>query len=496
MSKQEDLSDRRARLTPAQKALLEKRLRSGGATRAAAEEEAGIVPRPDRGPAPASFGQRRLVRFAESRPSSLAYNVYYAIGLRGPLDPEILARSVRAVVERHEALRTRFDVTGDGELVAVASPDLAPSSLPLVDLEGLSGPVCREAEAVRIFGELASPRFEPLRGPLFRTALLRVSPEEHSLALAVHHCVADGWSLSLFTRDLMEIYGKLAAGDTGPLAPAQLQEADFAHWQLRKVREGALAESLDWWRLQLAGAPPAGVAWPDRRQAPGERRSSRLQPELVEALKALAQQERTTLFVTLLTGLQILLHQWTGQTDLVVGTPMALRARPELAGIFGYLLNVLPLRADLSGDPSFLGVLQRVRESFLGALAHRLAPIEWLAEELLPGHDPGVLPWVNVLFNMPSGEAGHVDPLRAGDVEVLPLLTGELGSEIDLVLYAREVTGGIRLDLGFNANLFAPGEAVRLLEGFAALLGEAVVRPDRRLSDLAGAILAPAGSEI
>ncbi len=175
---------------------------------------------------------------------------------------------------------------------------------------------------------------------------------------------------------------------------------------------------------------------------------------------------------------------------------MALRARPEAAGIFGYLLNVLPLRADLSGDPSFLGVLQRVRESFLGALAHRLAPIEWLAEELLPGHDPGVLPWVNVLFNMPSGETGHVDPLRAGDVEVLPLLTGELGSEIDLVLYAREVAGGIRLDLGFNANLFAPGEAARLLEGFAALLGEAVVRPDRRLSDLAGAILAPAGSEI
>jgi Condensation domain len=496
MPKPEDLSDRRARLTPAQRALLEKRLRSGGAVRAGEEEDSSITPRPDRGPAPASFGQRRLVRFAESRPASLAYNVYYAIGLRGPLAPEILARSIRAVVERHEALRTRFDVTAEGELVAVASPDLVPTSLPLVDLEGLSGLAFRDAEAVRVFCELATPRFEPRQGHLLRTALLRVSPEEHSLAVAVHHCVADGWSLSLFTRDLVEIYGRLAAGDSGALAPAPLQDADFASWQLRRVREGALKEGLAWWYSHLAGAPPAGIAWPERRQSPGERRSLRLQPELVETLKTLAQQERTTLFVIFLTGLKVLLHQWTGQTDLVVGTPMALRGRPEAAGIFGYLLNVLPLRADLSGDPSFLGVLQRVRDSFLGALAHRQVPVEWIAEELLPGHDPGVLPWVNVLFNMPSGEAGHVEPLRAGALEVLPLLTGELGSEIDLVLYAREVAGGIRLDLGFNANLFAPGEAGRLLEGFAALLGEAAACPDRRLSDLAGVTLTPAGSEI
>jgi hypothetical protein len=489
MSKLRDLSERRARLTPAQRALLEKKLRSGGG---AATPEEGIAPRQDRGPAPASFGQRRLFHFAATQ-TSTAYNVYYAIGLHGPLDPEILARSVRSVVERHEALHTRFDLAGDGEVVAITAPDLIPSWLPLIDVAGLADPAVREAEGLRALGELTACPFDLRRGALFRTALLRTSPQEHSLLVAVHHAVTDGWSLSLFTRDLVAAYA--AAGSLLP-AEKTLQSADFAAWQRGRIRDGAFAEDLSWWREHLQGAPARGLAWPGRPQAAGGRTALRLEPELVESLKALAQRERATPFMMLLAGFKAVLFQWTGQADLTVGTPMALRARPEAAGISGFLLNILPLRTGLAGDLTFLQLLQRVRDTFLGALSHRVAPVEWLAEELLPGHDPGALPWINVLFNMPSGEAGHADPLVARGVEILPLLTGEMGFESDLTLYAREVAGGIRLDLGFNANLFAPGEARHLLEGFAALLGEAASCPDQRLSELAERVLTPAGSEV
>jgi condensation domain-containing protein len=494
MPSDRELAERRARLTPAQRALLEKRLRSGAAP-AALDADSAVEPRPDSGPAPASFGQRRLWHFTRSRSASLAYNVYYAIGLRGPLDVPALARSVRAVVERHEALRTRFEAAA-GEVVAVAAPELVPSWLPLIDLAGLPDPTLREPEGLQIVAELATPHFDLDQGPLLRLALLRASPDEHSLALAVHHAVIDGWSLALFTRDLAEAYAALADGRPPEWTDRPLQSGDFSFWQRQRVREGAFAESLAWWERHLAGAPPGGLAWPARPQAPGGRLMLRLEPELAASFKTLAQRERVTLFISLLAGLDALLHQWTGQTDLVVATPLALRARSEFGGIVGFLLNLLPLRADLSGDPTFLDLLQRARDAFLGALAHRVAPVEWLAEELLPGHDPGSLPWASVMFNMPSGEAGHSEPLRAGGVEVEPLLTGEMGSEFDLTFYAREVAGGIRLDLGYNAGLLAPGEPLRLLEGFAALLGEFAVRPDRRLSELAGVPLAPAGLEL
>jgi|SRR5918999_4243561 hypothetical protein len=496
MSAERDLAERRARLTPAQRALLARRLRNGASGAANAEaEDWSITPRPQPGPAPASFGQRRLFLLAISRPESLAYNVYYAVSLRGSLDAAVLARSVRAVVERHEALHTRFE-TRDGEVLAVVAPELIPTSLPLIDLSGLTAAATREAEGLRIVGELATPRFDLRSGPPLRIALLRAAPAEHFLLLAVHHVVIDGWTLALITRDLAQAYEDFAAGRRLSWRTRSLQSADFAHWQHRRVREGALAEDLDWWRRHLAGAPPEGISWPSRPQAAGGRAKLFLGPDLARSLKAFAQRERVTLFVTLLAGLDALLHHRTGETDLIVGTPLALRGQAEAAGIAGFLLNLLPLRTDLSGDPTFLDLLRRARDTFLGALAHREPPIEWLAEELLPARAPGSLPWIRVLFNMPSSDAGHTDPLQAGPLEIQPLLTGEMGSEFDWTFYARELAGDIRLDLGVNANLLAPGEPARLLEGFAALLAEITLRPQQRLSELAEAFTAPAGLEV
>ncbi len=500
MSAGQDLSQRRSRLTPAQRALLEKRL-SGGRGQAEADaagedESWRMSPRPGSGPAPPSCGESRLWHFARRRPESDAYKVYHAVGLSGPLDLPALAASLRVVVERHEVLWSRFTAE-DGALLARTDrgllPPGLPSGLPVIDLGGLPE-AGREFEGSRAAVELATPGFDPERGPLLRLALLRTAAAEHALLLAVHHLVIDGWSLAVLVREVAAVYGELAAGRPSPLPPAALQAADFAVWQRRRIDEGALAADLAWWRQHLAGVAPAGRAWPARPQAPGGRSTRLLGAELAAVLRALAQRERATLFVTLLAGLQALLHLHTVE-GAIIGIPTALRGRPEAAELVGFLLNLLALRPDLSGDPTFAELLSRTRDTFLGAFTHREAPIEWLARELFPGHDPGVLPWVTVMFNMPSGGAGHAEPLRAHGVELTPLLTGEVGSELDLTLYVREVPGGIRLDLGYNANVLAPGEPERLLAGYAVLLGEAAAHPERRLSELAGAlasVVAPA----
>jgi hypothetical protein len=482
------VEDRRSRLTPAQRELLAKRLRGGLADSPGAAPEVDpwtMTPRPAPDlPAPLSYVQTRLWHAAAAEPESPASNVYYAVGLRGPLRPSALERSVRAVVERHHALWSCFPLRA-GEPVAEVSAALLPTALPLIDLAGLPE-AAREAEAFTLALALAAPPFDLARGPLLRTVLLRTGPESHALLLAVHHVVIDGWTLGLLTREIAAFYAALAAGQPSPLPEPPLQAADYAVWQRRRVTAGALAADLAWWRTHLDGAAADGLVLPERPGAPLGRCTVSVEPPVVEALKTLAQRQRVTLFVTLLAALKALLHGHTAATDVIVGTPVVLRGRPEAAGIVGDLLNLLALRTDVSGDPTFAELLRRERDAFLGAFTHREAPLEWLAEELLPGRDPGNAPWIRVLFNMPSGGAGHQEPLVAHGVEVEPLLTGEMGSEFPLTFYAREVGERIRLDVGYSAGVLAPGEPARLLERFAALLGEAAARPELRLSELAG----------
>jgi Condensation domain len=496
-----------------------------------------------------SFAQHRLWRLARVAPRGTAYNVFHGVRLRGRLQVRTLAAALGRLVTRHEALRTRFPETEQGPVAVVDPAPDAPRTLPLVDLRGLAEQRVRLA-CERVLADQAGRPFDLVQGPLLRAALLRTAESEHILLLAVHHIVIDGWSLTVLVRDLFGLYAAMTGGDGGdrnngndrgkesagasarPAAaprPAVLQAGDFARWQRELLRSGELDGELAWWRRQLAAASPGGLRWPapDRgsRQAIGGGRLGRLSrggrltrgdgldgldtlaglshggrdgafldARASAALKALARRERATLFVVVLAAWKAVLHRQSGEDDVLVGTVVALRDRPETAQLVGFLLNLLVLRTPLGGDPPFVELLARVRETTLEALTHQRVPFEYLAAELAgAGAEDLPTPWIRGLFIMPTGETAHAAPLRLPALEVEPTLTGEMGTEFEWTLYARESDGGIRFDLGYSPGVFLAGQAEALLGELTALLERAAADPGLRLSQLAPAIAGERG---
>ncbi|HXO42893.1 MAG TPA: condensation domain-containing protein [Thermoanaerobaculia bacterium] len=488
-----------------------------------------------------SFAQHRLWRLARVAPRGTAYNVFHGVRLRGRLQVRTLAAALGRLVARHEALRTRFPETEQGPVAVVDPAPGAPRTVPLVDLAGLAAPRVRLA-CERVLADQAGRPFDLVQGPLLRAALIRTAENEHILLLAVHHIVIDGWSLTVLVRDLFGLYAVMTGGDghdgndhgkesagagvgaAAPLRPPALQAGDFARWQRQLLRSGELDGELAWWRRQLADAAPGGMRWPapdrssgqaigggdrdhrsqlsqrdhrthrsQRRQ--GGRDAAFLDARASAALKALARRERATLFVVVLAAWNAVLHRQSGEDDVLVGTVVALRDRPETAQLVGFLLNLLVLRTRLGGDPSFVDLLARVRETALEALTHQRVPFEYLAAELAgAGAEDLPTPWIRGLFIMPTGETAHAAPLRLPALEVEPTLTGEMGTEFEWTLYARESDGGIRFDLGYSPGVFLPGQAEALLGELTALLERAAADPGLRLSQLAPAITAEPGA--
>jgi len=536
-----DLAARRSQLSEAQRELLARRLAGGGTAAAparpaegareawdASERGAPPAPRsPDAAAAtlgrrppelagsgePLSFAQHRLWRLARVAPRGTAYNVFHGVRLRGRLQVRTLAAALGRLVTRHEALRTHFPETAQGPVAVVEPAPGAPHTLPLVDLAGLAEPQVRLA-CERVLADQAGQPFDLVRGPLLRAALVRTGATEHLLLLAVHHIVIDGWSLTVLVRDLFGLYAAMTGGDAGdgkhrggesagagmgaaappPGRPAPaLQAGDFAHWQRELLRGGELDGELAWWRRQLADASPRGMRWPAPdldlgHSRPGGRDAALLDARASAALKALARRERATLFVVVLAAWKALLHRRSGEDDVLVGTAVALRDRPETAELVGFLLNLLVLRTRLGGDPPFVELLARVRETTLEALTHQRVPFECLAAELAGAEAEDLpTPWIRGLFIMPMGETAHAASLRLPGLEVEPTLTGEMGTEFEWTLYARERDGGIRFDLGYSPGVFRPGEAEALLGELTALLARAAADPRLRLSHLASA---------
>ncbi|MFL6257618.1 MAG: amino acid adenylation domain-containing protein, partial [Pyrinomonadaceae bacterium] len=375
---------------------IESRLKAGGGTTApplvrVERDTCGL---------PLSFAQQRLWFLDQLQPGTATYNIPSALRVEGRLDAHALRRSLDEVVRRHEALRTTFEVA-DGEPRQFVSGE-STLSLPFVDLRGLPAAE-REQEARRLADEEARRPFDLTRGPLLRAALVQLADEEHVLLFTMHHIISDAWSSGVLVGELAELYESFVAGREPSLPELPVQYGDFAAWQRAWLGGEVLREQLDYWVKQLAGAPapielPTDYPRPPLQTYRGAVRYLTLPRALTEKLNELSRREGVTLFMTLLAAFQTLLQRYTGQTDIVVGTPVAGRSRTEVERLIGVFINTLVMRADFSGDPTFRELLKRVREAALGAYAHQELPFEKLVEELQPVRDLSRSPLFQVMF--------------------------------------------------------------------------------------------------
>ncbi|MEW5926454.1 MAG: amino acid adenylation domain-containing protein [Gemmatimonadota bacterium] len=443
-----------------------------------------LVPVPRDRPLPASFAQQRLWFIQQMEPESSAYNIPYALRLRGRLDVDALRRALDALRARHESLRTVFAFQ-DGMPVQVVEP-AGPRPLPVEDLGGLPDDGLAAAAMQLIRAEAATP-FDLARGPVLRGRLLRLADDDWGLLLTLHHIVSDGWSSGILMRELSVFYAAFSRGEEARLPALPVQYPDFAAWQRGWLAGDVLERQLSYWRERLAGAPPLLEIPTDRPRPPvqsprGGHRPFRVSEATTAALRELTLREGGTLFMTLLAAWQALLGRWSGQDDVSVGTPIAGRNRVETEGLIGFFVNTLVLRAGLDGGPSLRALLGQVRETTLGAYAHQDIPFEKLVEELQPERSLSHTPLFQVMFALQNNERGS---LELGDLGVEPL-AGREGETTHFDLSMGIVEAGARLvgEISYRAELFDAGTVDRMLGHYVALLERAAAEPDRPLAEL------------
>ncbi|MEU4563474.1 amino acid adenylation domain-containing protein [Actinoplanes sp. NPDC023936] len=435
------------------------------------------------GPAPVSFAQRRLWFLHQFQPDSPAYHVPAVLRLTGPLSVTALRRALSRLAEHHPALRSVFDEVGGEPVQTVRGP--SPVPLEEVDLEGLPPAHLRRAVAAD-----RQPPFDLRSGPLLRASLFRLGENDHRLFLDMHHIVVDGWSLSVLIRDLVALYAAETGNGEAPEPPV-LDPAGHARWQHARIEAGELDEQLGYWERQLTGASatelPADRMRPAVQGWQGSRRVLRLDPRVTELIRDCARSRSATTYMVLLAGFVALLHRQTGQTDVVLGAPVAGRDRIELEPLVGLLANTVVLRTDAGGDPSFAELVGRVRDVVLDAQAHHEAPFELLVERLRPRRDPARHPLFQIAFAMKNLPASG--RLRAGPLEVELLdMVGE-AAKFDLSVMAFEAGGHIDCEFEFSTDLFDAERIDRLMTQYRAFLGSLCAEPERRLS--AAAVLEP-----
>ncbi len=432
---------------------------------------------------PLSFAQQRMWVLDRLMPGNAYYNIPSAVRMKGKLEVAAMERSFEEIMRRHEVMRTTFpDV--NGEPVQVISPDVS-LRLPLVDLSGLSESE-REAEARRLAAEEASRPFDLARGPLLRACLLRIGTEDHIFLFTLHHIICDGWSRGILIEEFVTLYKAFTLGQRSPLPDLPLQYADFACWQREWLQGEVLERQISYWKQRLAGSPPA-LELPTDRPRPavqtfrGALKPFRLSPELSKALEELSLREGATLFMTLLAAFQTLLYRYSGQEDIIVGSAIANRTHPETERLIGYFVNILVLRTDLSGDPSFRQLLRRVREVTLEAYAHQELPFEKLVGELQLDRDPSRTPLAQVGFALQNVP---VSTLELPELSLSPLEEENPTAKFDLTLFMSQHPEYLSGVFEYNTDLFDASTIARMLDHFQRLLEGIVADPDQRLSAL------------
>jgi len=475
-SRQERLN----RLSPAKRALLLRALKQG-ATVTAEEQK---IQRRGAGEAwPLSFGQQRLWFLDQMEPGTSLYNIPTALRLIGHLDIQALALSLNQVVMRHEALRTEFRLA-DGGPVQVVLPALGVPLL-LVDLSGLPGER-RESTAVLLASRETSRAFDLRRAPLMRALLLRLEEREHIATLTVHHIVSDAWSKGVLVRDLTSFYRSLSTGDAMPLPELPIQYADFAVWQRGWLAGGELERQLAYWRRELTPEPPA-LELPTDRTRPsvqsfrGASHPFSLSPALTAAVQQLARREGTTLFVALLAAVQLLLHRYSGQDDVTVGSPVAGRNRLETADLIGFFVNTLVLRTRFDGAPDFSEMMRRAHQAAIAAADHQDLPFEKLVDEIKLTRDLSRTPLFQVMLVLQNTPREELD---LPGLSVRPVELRATMSKFELVVSVVEAGDLLRGGIGFMTDLFDVSTVERLAEHLEKLLTGAVADPHQRVAEL------------
>lgn len=426
-----------------------------------------------------SFDQRRLWLENQLLPGT-AYNVHVRQRLVGHLNVAALDSSIRTILARHEALRTRFPAVDGGPVQIVDDPD-DNWHIALVDLAG--APDGRTV-ARQLADDEAATAFDLARGPLFRCLLIRLSDAEHVLSVTAHHIVCDDWSVGLFVRELTALYRVDGEVQRAGLPVLGIQYRDYAAWQQRWLTGETLEQLVDYWRRHLAGAPPV-LALPTSewratsQQAGGGHVRSTLSAGETAALHELCRAYGVTPFIALLASLAAVLGRWCGQRDVVIGVPIAGRSDGGTENLIGFFVNTLPVRVDLSGEPTFAGLLDRVRQAALGGYAHAEAPLDVLVQELQVARVPGRTPLFQVILN--GVDSPGTETLSGVSAE--PMDAPALPSKFDLTLTRREVNGLLHLDLEFNARRYREAMIRILLEHVGTLLRAATDDPDRGIFD-------------
>jgi len=432
---------------------------------------------------PLAFAQQRLWFLNQLEPATPAYNMVIALQLSGTLQVRALEQAIKDIIHRHEILRTTF-ILHNGSPVQHISPFLS-FTLLVVDLSTL--PLTqRENLALQLISREAHLPFDLAQGPLLRGELVRLGSQEHVLLLTMHHIIVDGWSLGLLLHELSLLYQALVQEQPSPLPQLPVQYADYTLWQ-REYLQGVVREvQLAYWKQQLQYAPPM-VELPTDRPRPakqtfaGAHHHFTLSQELSHALEVFSRREGVTLFMTLLAAWQTLLFRYSGQEDLLVGTPIANRTHPELETLIGCFTNTLVLRTDLSGDPSFRTLLRRVREVTLEAYVHQDVPFEQVVEALQPQRNLSHAPLFQVMFVLQNAPR---EIIELPELRLCNLVVEQTTARFDLTLVVQEMGQGLQAMLEYSTDLFESTTIVRMITHWQRLLEGIVAHPESPISRL------------
>jgi len=467
-------------LSPQKRMLVEKLLREQGVDLA----DTVIIPQSRAtNQFPLSFAQQRLWFLDQLEPESPVYNNHAAVLLTGQLNTVALEESLKAIVQRHEVLRTTFSEKDETPVQVIASD--MPLHLEKFDLQALDEGA-RDPEARRLIQADALKPFDLRTGPLFRMLLIQLTPTQHLIFLNMHHIVSDAWSLGLFIQEFGTLYKAYCSGQSPALAPLKIQYVDFACWHRQWLQGERLEKLLSYWKKQLEGSPEAldlSLDFPRSayQSFQGKAAHFELSAELTHSLKRLSQQEDVTLFMLLMAGLQTLLFRYSGQSDICVGTPIANRNRVETERLIGFFVNTLVMRTDLSGNPSFQVVLQRVKQMALEAYDHQDLPFEVLVEKLQPARDLSRTPFFQVML---VHQNAPMQPLELPEMTIEPQQFDPGLAKFDLTVIIEEKGESLSGAIVYNTELFRAETIGRMMAHFQNVLTSIVADPTQAIGQI------------